>query len=96
MANKRKPGDWVTLEEALRTFVVAGEGTQGSSHIDPMHWQNLFRASRSTEQTTTLAFPVQMTTTPPTSCCLRRGAFPVRPGPIPLLCRRGRRGARPR
>ena len=38
MAKKRKPGDWVTLEDALRTFVLAEEGTQGSSHIDPMHW----------------------------------------------------------
>jgi hypothetical protein len=38
MAKKRKPCEWVTLEDALRTFVVAAEGTQGSSHIDPMHW----------------------------------------------------------
>ncbi len=38
MAKKPKPCEWVTLEEALRTFVLAEDGTQGSAHIDPMHW----------------------------------------------------------
>lgn len=30
--------EWPTFEEALRTFVLAEAGTQGSSHISPMHW----------------------------------------------------------
>lgn len=38
MAKKPKVCEWVTLEDALRTFVLAEEGTQGSTHIDPMHW----------------------------------------------------------
>ena len=38
MAKKPKPCEWVTLEDALRTFVLAEEGTQSSSHILPMHW----------------------------------------------------------
>ena len=35
MAKKPKPCEWVTLEDALRTFVLAEEGTQSSSHIPP-------------------------------------------------------------
>ena len=38
MAKKPKPPEWVTLEEALRAFVLASEGTQGATHIEPMHW----------------------------------------------------------
>ena len=38
MAKKPKRCEWATLEDALRTFVLAEEGTQGSSHIDPLHW----------------------------------------------------------
>ena len=38
MTKKPKPCEWVTLEDALRTFVLAADGTQSSSHILPMHW----------------------------------------------------------
>lgn len=38
MVKKPRACEWVTLAEALRTFVLAEDGTQGSTHIDPMHW----------------------------------------------------------
>lgn len=38
MAKKPKPPEWVTFEDALRAFVLAEGGTEGSTHIDPMHW----------------------------------------------------------
>lgn len=33
-----KQTEWTTLADALRTFVLAEDGTQGSSHIDGLHW----------------------------------------------------------
>jgi hypothetical protein len=30
--------EWTSLADALRTFVLAEDGTQGSSHIDGLHW----------------------------------------------------------
>jgi hypothetical protein len=38
VAKKPRACEWVTLEDALRTFVLAEEGTEGSTHIDQMHW----------------------------------------------------------
>lgn len=38
MASNPTQCRWVTLREALSTFVVAEEGVQGSRHIKPLHW----------------------------------------------------------
>jgi len=38
MARRPDPPKWVTLKEALRTFALAAEGTQGQRHIKSLHW----------------------------------------------------------
>ena len=38
MAKTPKPCEWLTLDEALKRFVLAADGTQGSTHILPLHW----------------------------------------------------------
>lgn len=38
MARPSDPPRWVTLREALTTFVTVSEGTQGQRHIKALHW----------------------------------------------------------
>jgi len=38
MPSNPEPPKWVTLKEALTTFVTAAEGTQGQRHIKALHW----------------------------------------------------------
>ncbi|MEQ1898474.1 MAG: hypothetical protein ABL971_13925 [Vicinamibacterales bacterium] len=38
MTKKPKPCEWVTLKNALETFVMAEGGTESSGHILAMHW----------------------------------------------------------
>lgn len=43
MAKKRLPCQWITLHEALTTFVLAREGVEGAGHITPLHWSTACR-----------------------------------------------------